>query len=207
VALIHRARGGQATWRLLRAGAAGLCASLLLLATVAPHARAGRVLSAELLIRQCTNDLRESAGLARLTTSPALGRAARLQARNMPRWHFFDHEDPLGRGPDARVAKYDTAGTFDGVGENIAAGYESVRSACAGWKQSSGHRENMLYEAYTHIGGGYARSGGRAYYVQVFGVLAAEPEPEPEEPPDPEPLPEPEFPPFLHGLVAPALIG
>ena len=100
------------------------------------------------------------------------------------------------------MAKYDIDGVFDGVGENIAAGYRSVRAACSGWKQSSGHRENMLYEAYTHVGGGYTRSDGRAYYVQVFGVVSSEPEPEPEQPPDPDPLPDPEFPPFLYGSLA-----
>lgn len=166
----------------------------------AQHAHAGKVLSAELLIRQCANDLRERAGLPRLTRSSVLGRAARLHARNMPRWRFFDHEDPLGRGPDTRVAKYDTDGVFDGVGENIAAGYRSVRAACSGWKRSSGHRENMLRDAYTHVGGGYARSGGRAYYVQVFGFVSSEPEPE--EPPVPDPLPDPELPPFLNGPLA-----
>jgi hypothetical protein len=195
-----RAHGTESSRRVMRAGWTVLCAFLLLLVAQPQGAQAGKVLSAELLIRQCANNLRESAGLPRLTRSSALGRAARLHARNMPRWQFFDHEDPLGRGPDARVAKYDMDGVFDGVGENIAAGYRSVRAACSGWKQSSGHRENMLYEAYTHIGGGYSRSDGRAYYVQVFGVVSSEPAPE--EPPDPDPLPDPEFTLFLDGSLA-----
>jgi uncharacterized protein YkwD len=125
-------------------------------------------------------------------TSPILNRAARLHARNMIRWGFFDHTDPLGRGPDARVAKFDLAGMFIGIGENIAKWYPSVHAACDGWLASEGHRENILDPEYTHIGSGYARTRRQRLYVQDFGVVAANPDPEPAPEPEPADPPEPE---------------
>lgn len=145
-----------------------------------PVARAaGSVRSAERLIRQCANRERARAGLSPLVASPALGRAARLHARNMARWRFFDHDDPLGRDPSARLALFDTTGVFAGAGENIAGGYRSVAATCDGWMRSPGHRDNILGD-YTHVGGGYARGGGFGrYYVQVFASPSYEPEPNP----------------------------
>jgi hypothetical protein len=156
----------------------------LLLAASAGTAQAGSIDSAEVLVRRCVNKARTDRGLAALVDSPILDRAARLHARNMVRWHFFGHTDPLGRGPDGRVAKFDPTGMFDGVGENIARAYSSVRAACAGWLSSPGHRENILDPDYTHIGGGYARSEHQRLYVQDFGIAA--PAPTPTTPPDPE---------------------
>lgn len=146
-----------------------LCITVLVATLALPSCAEGRsVTSIERLIRRCANIHRLAAGVRPLSTSPVLSRAARLHARNMVRWRFFDHVDPLGRGPTERVALFDAAGVFPGAGENIAAGYGSVATACGGWMRSPGHRENIL-GGYTHVGGGYAR-GGRwgKYYVQVF---------------------------------------
>jgi uncharacterized protein YkwD len=110
----------------------------------------------------------------------------------MIRWRFFDHTDPLGRGPDARVAKFDLDGLFIGIGENIAKWYPSVHAACEGWLASAGHRENILDPEYTHIGSGYARTQHQRVYVQDFGLVDSEPETQ--SPPEPEPSPLPEFP-------------
>lgn len=122
-------------------------------------------------IRDCANRNRRAGDLGRLAWSRALARAARLHARNMARQDFFDHTDMQGRGVGERVAIFDRAGRFTFVGENIAAGYSSATSACQGWMNSRGHRENILNPEYTHIGGGFARGGslGR-YYVQVLAA-------------------------------------
>lgn len=123
----------------------------------------------ERAIRGCANRNREAAGLEPLRASGVLGKAARLQARNMATQGFFSHEDPQGRGPAERVEIFDTRHEFFFVGENIAAGYPSAAATCQGWMQSSGHRANILDGDYTRIGAGFARGGpyGR-YYVQVF---------------------------------------
>jgi uncharacterized protein YkwD len=142
---------------------------LLLFAPVAASARPASVAKVESGIRRCANGSREAAGLEPLQASGVLDKAARLQARNMAVHGFFEHTDPQGRDPAARVAIFDSRHEFSFVGENIAAGYPSVQSTCRGWMNSSGHRANILDSDYTHIGAGFARGGpyGR-YYVQVF---------------------------------------
>jgi uncharacterized protein YkwD len=158
----------------------------LLCAAAGPVASPGRALAAsppragaEHAIRDCANRNRAVNGLEPLLASRVLTEAARLQARNMARLGFFDHTDPQGRGPEERVRIFDPGERFSYVGENIAAGYESVHQACVGWMHSPGHRANILGGGYAYIGGGYAVGGPyHRYYVQVFAQLT---EPEPEE--------------------------
>lgn len=132
-------------------------------APVASHARV------ESAIRDCANRNRRAVGLEPLQAGQVLSRAARLQARNMAREHFFDHTDRQGRGPQERVEIFDREHRYTLVGENIAAGYGSAAAACEGWMKSPGHRANILGQDYTAIGTGFFRGGdyGR-YYVQVF---------------------------------------
>jgi len=120
-------------------------------------------------MRDCANRNRRAAGLETLQPSRVLSEAARLQARDMAREDFFDHTDPQGRDPAERVEIFDREHRYAFVGENIAAGYASTLTACQGWMQSPGHRENILGRDYTAIGTGFSRGGeyGR-YYVQVF---------------------------------------
>jgi uncharacterized protein YkwD len=122
-------------------------------------------------IHDCANRNRRAAGLGALRHSRTLARAARLHARNMARLGFFDHTDPRGRGVGERVAIFDRAHRFVGLGENIAAGYRTAALTCQEWMSSAGHRGNILNPTFTHIGAGFARGGpyGR-YYVQVFGA-------------------------------------
>lgn len=124
----------------------------------------------ERAIRSCANSQRRAAGLRPLRASGVLSQAARLHARNMAVHRFFSHTDQRGRGPAERVEIFDSEGSFDFIGENIAAGYSSARLACRGWMNSPGHRANILREGFTSIGTGFARGGSlRRYYVQVFG--------------------------------------
>jgi uncharacterized protein YkwD len=136
----------------------------------ADEARTATIARVEQAIRQCVNRNRRDAGLEPLLPSRPLSRAARLQARNMKRFHFFDHTDPQGRGPLERVQIFDHTHRYSVVGENIAAGYPSAGMACEGWMGSPGHRQNILRPSYTSVGAGFSRGGeyGR-YYVQVFG--------------------------------------
>jgi uncharacterized protein YkwD len=129
----------------------------------------------EAAIRECANSRRRKRGLPALKRAKPLGQAARLHARNMRKKRFFDHTDPEGRGPGDRVAMFDTKRSW-GVGENIAAGYSSAKSACSAWMKSSGHRANILNPDYTHVGGGYSAKGSARYYVQVFGFLRDQPQ-------------------------------
>jgi uncharacterized protein YkwD len=121
-------------------------------------------------IVRCANRERAERGIKKLKVGKALGKAARLHAKNMLRLGFFDHVDPRGRSPQDRVNIFQRGSWA--VGENIAAGYPDVKSTCEGWMDSPGHRANILNPAYTHIGGGYAegRKNYGRYYVQVFGI-------------------------------------
>ncbi len=125
----------------------------------------------ERAIRSCVNRERRAQGVAPLQLGIPLIRAARAHARSMARLGYFGHTDPQEGGPAERVEHFDRAHRFTYIGENIAAGYESAATACQGWMQSSGHRQNILNPEYTHIGIGFGRGGpfGR-YYVQVFGA-------------------------------------
>src|SRR5215213_3256716 len=91
---------------------------------------AGRASSAvEAGIRACANRNREARGMPALEHDTALDRAARFHARRMLAKGFFDHTDPAGKGPDDRVRRY-ARRRYVIVGENIAAGFESVAGAC-----------------------------------------------------------------------------
>jgi uncharacterized protein YkwD len=141
-------------------------------AAAAPRAREAAFPRTEAAVRTCANTARRAHGLRPLLRNRVLDRAARLQARNMARFGFFDHQDPWGRGPVERVRLYDPGRTIGfPIGENIAAGYPTASGACRGWLNSPGHRANILGRGYTRIGAGVWRSGrGVAFYVQVFGV-------------------------------------
>jgi uncharacterized protein YkwD len=143
----------------------------LLAAALVPATAAARTAKAvEQRLVDCANSEREERGIDPLRVNTALGKAARLHARNMARHDFFDHTDHRGEGPQERVERFTTADW--GVGENIHQYYRSVKRICSDWMASAGHRMNILDPDYDAIGGGYARDrGGRRHlYVLVFGI-------------------------------------
>jgi uncharacterized protein YkwD len=119
----------------------------------------------------CTNSERARHGLAPLRRSRTLRRAAQFHANNMSRRHFFAHKDTSGRTPADRVLMFQKRNHFHVIGENIAAGQGSGRSACHSWMASSTHRHNILDPTYRWIGVGYASGNGGygTYFVQDFG--------------------------------------
>ena len=156
-----------------RAGAVLLLA--VLFGCVAWNAGAAQVKksSVEESIRDCANRERRERGLKTLKHDPALDAAARYHARHMLEKGFFDHVDPAGNGPADRVKRF-AKRRYVIVGENIAAGYETARATCRDWMKSPGHRENILRQSFTRIGGGYASGDSEygRYYVQVFADVA-----------------------------------
>jgi hypothetical protein len=152
-----------------------LCAIVLACgaARAAPGPDLGEV--EELIVRR-TNEYRVDRGLARVEPDAALGRAARAFADYMAGTDRYGH-DVDGRKPSerARSRGYD----FCLVSENIAYQFSSAmpntaelaRSYVEGWKESPGHRRNMLEPAATDTAVAVARSArtGRYYAVQMFG--------------------------------------
>jgi uncharacterized protein YkwD len=131
----------------------------------------GALASTRDAIIDCTNRERAQRGLGPLRRSRTLRRAAQFHAGNMLRQGFFAHNDKAGRTPAERVMMFQKRNKFHFIGENIAAGYGSGRSACRSWIESSKHRHNMLDPEYKWIGVGYASgsAGYGTYFVQNFG--------------------------------------
>jgi uncharacterized protein YkwD len=119
---------------------------------------------------QQTNAERTRAGRPSLRNSGALNEAAQLHADQMARLGRLEHVlsgAPYPRPEDRlAAARYQ----WSAYAENIAMGQSTAAAAMESWMRSSGHRANILSTSVTEIGIGFARdSGGRPYYVQVFG--------------------------------------
>jgi Cysteine-rich secretory protein family len=99
-------------------------------------------------------------GLAPLTESQELMRAAAAYSQRMVAEAFFGHDSPDG---GTLVDRLRAVGYLGGapwaVGENIAWGQGSLstpRAMVAAWMNSAGHRENVLGADYREIGLGIA---------------------------------------------------
>jgi uncharacterized protein YkwD len=129
-----------------------------------------------------TNAFRRDQGLSTLRPSARLVGIAQEHAANMARQDKFGDNDKNGHVLDGKNMEYRIkAGgyAFECVGENV--GYElrqqdDVASMMEGWKNSPGHRRNMLQADVTEIGVGAAQGkSGRWYFVQLFGLPAIRP--------------------------------
>jgi uncharacterized protein YkwD len=113
-----------------------------------------------------TNEFRRSKGLKALEMRNDLDAIARSHSEDMASGRCsFGHE-----GYNLRVSKVKKIiKPCDGyVGENVAYGARTGKEAFDIWKNSSGHRKNMLGD-YKYIGIGIARNRrGVIYYTQIF---------------------------------------
>ena len=130
----------------------------------------------ERLIDRRTNEFRAQQGLARLEPDAALGRAAQgfadFMARTDRYGHSADGKQPSDR---AHARGYD----YCLVSENISYQFSTerfgtedlARRYVEGWKESPGHRRNMLEPDAVHMASAVAHSSrtGRYYAVQMFG--------------------------------------
>lgn len=117
------------------------------------------------------NRFRMGEGRETLSPHEGLTRAARAHAADMAIRGFFDHQSPDGFHPSERVGLL--VRDFCGVsGENIAEIFGSADQGSAAfmqlWRESRGHRENLLRPDYDHVGSAVARVGDRTWAAQVF---------------------------------------
>jgi uncharacterized protein YkwD len=117
--------------------------------------------------------------LAPLTENTMLDRAAELHSVDMAKRDYFEHADPDGVQPDARIVQQGYPPIL--VGENLAWG-ETVKSTPATivsmWMKSPGHRANILESDYREIGIGMAYDAPEAQpvpkqaaiYTTTFGA-------------------------------------
>lgn len=131
----------------------------------------------ETAIVEMTNAFRRENKLGEVTPNPVLAKAARDYAAYLARSGAFSHTAD-GREPSARA---ESAGyAFCQIGENLALnldsrGFESrslAGQAFEGWKNSPGHRKNMLTPHVVEIGVGVVRAPDKDpkfISVQLFG--------------------------------------
>lgn len=114
-----------------------------------------------------TNKIRMINGLEPLSASTNLQDAANIRKNELKT--LFSHTRPNGSTCDTVLAECGV--TFNYAGENIAAGQEDPFTVVNAWWNSEGHRTNMLYQNYTHLGIGYSYNGNDLYgnyWVQLF---------------------------------------
>ena len=108
---------------------------------------------------------REAEGLDPLTADSGLMADALVRAEELE--ESFSHTRP---GGEQGVEMVMSRKGFFSAGENIAWGQDSPEKVMEDWMDSDGHRANILREDFDAIGVGcYRDSGGRLYWVQLFG--------------------------------------
>lgn len=114
------------------------------------------------------NEYRKQQGLGILTLNNRVVSAAQGHADWMATNDKMSHTGKNGSTLGARLKQ---AGyRYSYAGENIAKGYNSVFTVMQGWRNSTGHRLNMLNKNYQHIGVAVVKSKtGKRYWCVDFG--------------------------------------
>jgi uncharacterized protein YkwD len=114
------------------------------------------------------NDYRVANGRKPVVLDERLTRAAAMQSEAQAGRSWIGHDGPGGTAK-ARAA---SAGFHAKIAsENVASGQKSFGDVLAFWKQSSGHRTNLLRPNVTAIGVAMAKNqNGRAYWTLVLGA-------------------------------------
>ncbi len=101
--------------------------------------------------------------------NPRLATIAAGHARAMAEQNFFDHVDPQGKTVGARA----TEGGYRWkvVGENLAAGQDSIGEAVRGWLLSTSHCKNLVDDRFTEFGLAKAHSTDPLDPYGVYWVL------------------------------------
>jgi uncharacterized protein YkwD len=119
--------------------------------------------------RQC--GAQSFAATTPLAWNAMLATAAEAHTRAMANNNFFDHKDRDGHTPGDRA---ELAGYVGGqIGENIAAGQDTVRRVVDGWLTSPGHCANLMNPQFHQLGAAYAvdpKSDAGIYWTAMFGT-------------------------------------
>ncbi|WP_287815968.1 CAP domain-containing protein [Pseudomonas sp.] len=106
-----------------------------------------------------------------LAWNATLAQVAQAHAQDMANRNYFDHLDHDGHTPGdrAELAGYNA----QALGENIAAGQDSVAKVVAGWLASPGHCANLMNPQFRDLGAAYAtdpKSDAGIYWTGMFGA-------------------------------------
>jgi uncharacterized YkwD family protein len=114
-----------------------------------------------------TNRERQKAGLSPCAGNDSnLNRSARAKSEDMATNNYFSHQSPTFGDPFAMMRNFGVI--YQTAGENIAKGQPTPQEVVNAWMKSPGHRENIMNGTYTHLGVGYVRKNGQAYWTQQF---------------------------------------
>jgi len=117
------------------------------------------------------SQFRAEHGMGAVKPDPDLSRLARSQASAMAAAGVLSHSvagDFASRIRSAGIL-------YAPAAENIGAGFYSLRSVLESWKNSPGHRENLLLSGATRIGLARADAPGKSYGVYWALVIAGAP--------------------------------
>jgi len=118
-----------------------------------------------LRITELVNEHRTAAGLAPVTYSAKISKAAQVRAVEIEK--SFSHTRPDGRYFSTVFAEHGISYRYSG--ENIAWGQKSPEEVVTAWMNSAGHRANILNAKFTELGVGYRQNArGVNYFTQLF---------------------------------------
>lgn len=112
------------------------------------------------------NQQRTSNGLAALKIDNEVQNVARIKAKDMVQNNYFSHTSPTYGSPFDMLNSFKVS--YKTAGENIA-GNSNNQAAVTAWMNSSGHKANILNNAFNYTGIGVVN--GSKYgkiYVQMF---------------------------------------
>lgn len=164
----------------------------LLSVTTAPTGQAEALDNEEAAFLGIINDYRAQNGLGPLTIDSSLNSVARWMADDLAANDYFSHTDSLGRDPFTRMDQQGYAvNTYRG--ENLVAGTMEASESFRMWRDSEGHRANMLGSNYTVIGIARAYNASSTfgwYWATEFGgdPVGAPPPQQAPAPPAPAPV-------------------
>lgn len=101
------------------------------------------------------NAQRKAYGLPELSFNSELQRVAKAKAQDLVANNYFSHTSPTYGSPFDMMKSFGI--TYKTAGENIA-GNSSLSGAVDAWMNSTGHRENILNNAYNYTGIGIVDS-------------------------------------------------
>ncbi len=115
------------------------------------------------------NAYRAENGLGALVLDARLTKAAAVQSKAQAERSWIGHDGADGSTPKARALR---AGFHAKIAsENVASGQKSFSDVMHYWKESSGHRANLLRANVTAVGVAMAKNkSGRAYWTLVLGA-------------------------------------
>ncbi len=112
------------------------------------------------------NAARKQAGAKALKLSESLSDVAEMRANEL--LSYYSHTRPDGR--DFSTSYSENSAKYGYKGENIASGQFGPAQVTRDWLGLKGHRANIVYPKFTHMGLAYAITPqGQVRWAQVFG--------------------------------------